>query len=192
MADILSKLFGSASRVKLLRLFLFNPQTTFAASEAAERSRVPIKEANAEITLLKNLGLIRRANRGKTARWGINPEFAYLLALQNLLLNAPARAGEIYERLRRAGALKLVVVAGVFVGEWEGSVDLLIVGDRVKDRVLQRSIRLLESEIGKDIRYTLLTTDEFFYRLNMNDHLVRDVLDYTHNIVFDRLDIGLE
>ncbi len=90
------------------------------------------------------------------------------------------------------GALKLVVVAGVFVGEWEGRVDLLVVGDRVDDLMLHRAIRLLESEVGKEIRYTLLTTQEFYYRFNMNDHLVRDVLDFTHRIVFDRLDIGLE
>ena len=192
MTDLLSKLFGSASRVKLLRLFLFNPQQSFTAAEAATRSRVTPKEVNAEIALFKKLDLVRRVGRGRILRWGLNHEFSYLLALQNLLLNAPARSGEIYERLRRAGALKLVVVAGVFVGEWDGAVDLLIVRDRIKDRVLQRSIRLLESEIGKDIRYTLLSSDEFFYRLNMNDHLVRDVLDYTHKIVFDKLDIGLE
>jgi hypothetical protein len=51
---------------------------------------------------------------------------------------------------------------------------------------------VLESEIGRELRYALLTTQEFFYRLNMNDHLLRDVLDYNHRIMFDRLDIGLK
>lgn len=192
MTDVLAKLFGSNARVKLLRLFLFNPDQTYSAAEAAARARVRVKDANREINMFRKLGLLARPARGAVPRYGIDRGFSHLLALQSLLLNAPARAHEIYERIRKAGVIKLVVVAGVFVGEWEGRVDLLVVGDRVDEPVLRRSIRLLESEIGKEIRYTLLSTQEFFYRLNMNDHLVRDVLDFRHTIVFDRLDIGLE
>lgn len=192
MTDTLSKLFGSAARVKLLRLFLFNPAQAFSAAEAAARARVNKKETAREVSLLRTVGAVARSGRANPPRFILKEDFSYLQALQSLLLNAPARAGEIYGRIRKAGTLKLVVVAGVFVGEWEGMVDLLVVGDKVDDAVLRRAIRLLESEVGKEIRYTLLTTQEFFYRLNMNDHLVRDVLDFTHKIVFDRLDIGLE
>ena len=191
MTDVLTKLFGSPARVKLLRLFLFNPLQSFTAADAAARCRISTREAQSELALFTNLNLVRRG-RGRSARYSLNDGFSYILALQNLLLNAPMRADEIYDRVRDTGILKLIVVGGVFMGEWESGVDLLIVGDRIKDEKLRRNIRLLESEIGKEIRYTLLSSVEFFYRLNMNDHLVRDVLDYPHRIVFDRLDIGLE
>ncbi|HVV15274.1 MAG TPA: hypothetical protein VHD55_02670 [Candidatus Paceibacterota bacterium] len=192
MTDTLSKLFGSAARVKLLRLFLFNNEQTFTVAEAAARIRVNTKETSREMLLLRKLGAIVRDGRGTVPRYRLNGDFSYLRALQALLLNAPERANDIYARIKKSGTLKLVVVAGVFVGDWEGRVDLLVVGDRVDEPTLRRAIRLLESEVGKEIRYTLLTTQEFYYRLNMNDHLVRDVLDFTHRIVFDRLDIGLE
>ncbi len=191
MADILTKLFGTQARVKLLRLFLFNPHQAFTAQEAAARARVPLHDAQAELTLFTKIDLVNRG-RGRLARYTLNDDFTYLLPLQNLLLNAPARTGELYERVRGTGILKLIVVGGVFVGEWDGGVDLLIVGDRIHDEKLRKNIRLLESEIGKEIRYTLLSSNEFFYRLNMSDHLVRDVLDYPHRIIFDKLDIGLE
>lgn len=192
MTDTLAKLFGSAARVKLLRLFLFNPSATYTAAEAAARARVPTPEARRELEGFKKIGLLTRAVRARTARFGLNPDFEYTEPLQNLLLNASAHAANMYKRIRHTGAIKLVVVAGVFVGEWEGKIDLFVVGDRIKDDKLRRAIRLLESEVGRDLRFALLTTQEFFYRLNMNDHLVRDVLDYPHRIVFDRLDIGLE
>ena len=53
-------------------------------------------------------------------------------------------------------------------------------------------MRKLESEIGRDLRYALLGSEDFAYRLNMNDKLVRDIMDYPHRIVFDRLNIGLK
>jgi hypothetical protein len=191
MADILSKLFGSNARVKLLRLFLFNPKEALSVSVAAQRARVTLSEAREELAMFVTIKLVQRG-RGQVARYSINPEFPHLGALQNLLLTASMRADDIYNRMRHVGNIKLIVVAGVFVGEWEGRIDLLIVADRVRDDKLQRVIKVLESEIGRDIRYALLSGQEFFYRLNMNDHLVRDVLDYPHRIVYDRLDIGLE
>jgi hypothetical protein len=57
---------------------------------------------------------------------------------------------------------------------------------------LRERIRSLEAEIGKEIRYALLSSENFYYRLNMNDKLVRDVIDYPHSIVLDRLNIGLK
>ncbi len=190
MTDNLQKLFGSNSRVKLLRLFLFNPRQSFTIADAAKRARVSDAEARHEITLFCRIGLTERPVRGKGLRYMLHGSFAYVAALQNLLLNAPTRGDDIVKRLRGTGTLKLVVLSGIFIGEWDGRLDLLIVGDRMKERILRERIRQLEAEIGKEIRYALLATDDLFYRLNMNDKLVRDVLDYTHKVVLDRVNIS--
>lgn len=192
MTDTLTKLFGSPARVKLLRLFLFNPRSSFTAPDAAARARVGPKETRSEISLMLRLGLVMRSLRGVHVRYGLNLDSPYTVALQNLLINTPARAGEMHSLLRRSGTIKLIVVAGIFVGEWDGSLDVLIVGDRIKERTLRERIKFLESEIGKEVRYAALTTEDFFYRLNVNDRLVRDIFDYPHKIVHDRLDIGLK
>ena len=192
MADTLSKLFGSTARVKLLRLFLFNPRESFSASQGASRARIEPVEAHRELKCFVDLKLVTKNSRGRVAHYTLNPEFTYLPALQNLLLNTYAQAGDIYERIKHVGIIKLVVVSGIFVGEWEGRIDLLIIADQVKEEKLERYVHVLESEIGREIKYAFFSTQEFFYRLNMNDHLVRDVLDYTHRIMFDRLDIGLK
>lgn len=191
MTDPLIKLFGSHSRLKLLRLFLFNPQEPFTAAEAAERSRISSASARREIAGLCQAGLLRRL-RGKAARYGLNEAFPYLRALKDLLLNTERRGESVPERLRAAGALKLVIVTGVFVGDVEGKLDLLVVGDRVREGVLRERVRMLEAELGRELRYALFSTPDFLYRLNMSDKLVRDVFDYAHRIVLDRLDIGLK
>lgn len=192
MTDILSKLFGSNARVKVLRLFLFNPRATFALAEAATRVQEKPAEVRRELASLEQIKLIKRGKRAGSVRFSLNGDFKYLEALQALLLNAPELGAELYERVRRMGAIKLVVVCGVFVGEWDTPLDVLIVGDRVAERSLREKIRKLEAEVGKEIRYTLLTSDNFLYRLNINDHLVKDVFDYTHRIVHDKLQIGLK
>jgi hypothetical protein len=194
MADPLQKLFGSDARVKLLRLFLFNPKQTYTVPDAAQRARVPERTARKELALFSSIGLIRRnpTRRGSGLRYSLSGDFGYLGVLQNLLLNAPEAAKDIFERVRGAGTIKLIIVAGIFMGDWEGRLDILIVGDRIKDKRLRSRMRKLESEIGRELRYGVLLSDDFLYRLNMNDKLVRDVLDYPHKIVLDRLNIGLK
>jgi hypothetical protein len=194
MTDPLEKLFGSAARIKLLRLFLFNPRGTFTVPDAAQRSRVPERTARKELKLFSTIKLIRRnpTRRGSGRRYILNPGFEYTEVLQGLLLNTPERAKDIFERVRPVGAIKLIIVAGVFVGDWDGRLDILIVGDRIKDKRLRARMRKLESEIGRELRYTMLPSDDFLYRLNMNDKLVRDVFDYPHQIMLDRFNIGLK
>src|SRR5258708_449583 len=99
MTDGLQKLFGSPARVKLLRLFLFNPRSSFTVHDAAKRARVPEDEAQREIAVFSRAGLIVRAPRGKGVRYALDAEFEYVAALQNLLLNAPARGKDVVEKI---------------------------------------------------------------------------------------------
>jgi len=192
MTDGLEKLFGTPARVKLLRLFLFNPKQSYTLKDIALRARVVDREARREVHLLHAAKMIDRSTRGKGVRYGLNQKFEYTAALQNLLLNAPKRADDIVKRVRGVGTIRMIILSGIFIGEWEDRLDILIVGDKVKERMLRDRMKGLEAEIGKEIRFSLLTTEDFYYRLNMNDKLVRDVLDYPHAVVLDRLNIGIK
>lgn len=192
MTDTLSKLFGSAARVKLLRIFLFNPKDAISTTDAAAHARIDASVARREIAGFNKIGLVKRAARTRRPRYILNPEFRYLTALQGLLLNSPARASDLESRLKSAGGLKLIIMAGIFVGDWDAKLDLLVVGDRMSDRVLRGRIRGLESELGKELRYASMSSQDFFYRLNMSDKMIRDVLDYPHAIAYDKLNIGLK
>ena len=192
MTDSLQKIFGSAARLKLLRLFLFNPQRSFTATEASVRTQVEAGEVRGELANLVSSGLIKKNSRGKENKYDVNAAFPYLLSLQNLLLNVTSRGEEVKRRLKGVGALKLIVVAGMFMGEWDAGIDLLVVGERLKERAFKTQVKKLEAEIGKEIRFSLLQSSDFLYRLNMNDRLLRDVFDFPHRIVLDKFDMGLK
>jgi hypothetical protein len=194
MTDVLQKLFGSLARVKLLRLFLFNPKQSFSLAEAIERSQIKGKEARRELELFSKIKLIKRARKAARLmpRYVLNDGFEYVQPLRELLLNAPAQGDTILKRMQGVGGLKLLILSGVFVGEWNGSLDLLVVGERISERKLRQRVRRLESDLGKELRYASLNTQDFQYRLNMNDHLLRDMLDYPHRIMLDKLNIGLK
>ena len=58
-SDILAKLFGSASRLKIIRLFLHNPEEVFEPKNIFSRVKVSRQTGRREISLLKSIGLIK-------------------------------------------------------------------------------------------------------------------------------------
>lgn len=207
MTDILEKMFGSAAKVKIMRLFLLNPEQTFDFREVTDRSKVTGSTSRRELGLLEKIGLIKKRSyfkdsvrgqgRGKkTIRrrvqgWALDDTFEFLIPLQGFLIDvSPLNPREILKKLSRIGRLKLVIVSGVFIQNWDSRVDLLVVGDNIKRGSLENTIKTLESEVGREIRFASFETSDFQYRFSMYDKLVRDILDFPHEKILDR--IGLE
>ena len=47
----------------------------------------------------------------------------------------------------------------------------------------------MEAEIGKELRYAVLNTKEFIYRLDMYDKFIRDILDYPHERLIEKIKV---
>jgi len=204
--DTLGKLFGSKDIVKMLRFFLLNPGAPFETATIQKRTRVSADVVRRELSMLLSVGFVKRrsfyksverkrgkktiSTRKRVPGYVLNDDFPYLSGLYELVAG-PHTIGTktILRRLRNAGRLKLLVLTGAFIQRFEGPLDLLIVGERFRTRALQSAIRDVESELGREIRYAVLSPHEFVYRLSMRDRLIRDTLDYAHETVLDRLGV---
>lgn len=204
---ILTELFGSKNRVKVLKFFLFNTEEPYAKDDVAKLAKIPTRDITRELNMLLKIGLIHKKSffqdvedkrngkikKKRTPGFITNPTFEYMRPLQQLLIKSvPIDERRIKQQLQKAGKINLIIVGGVFLQEDDGPVDLMIVGDRLKDGVLKQSITLIESELGSQLRYAVFTTADFKYRLSMYDRLIRDTLDYPHQKVLDRIGIDNE
>ena len=88
--------------------------------------------------------------------------------------------------------MKLVVTSGIFIKNHDSRVDLLIVGDKMKRGKIEEGIKRIEAEIGMELVYAVFETKEFLYRLNMYDKLVRDILDYPHEVVLPAKELSTQ
>ena len=202
--DILGKLFGSESKVRIMRLFLFNPETPYTNEDVAARAKSSLASTRHELSVLRKIRLIKskgfmkrilRKNgknhsftRKRVWGWSLNQSFPYLPELQRLLIDSSlVKEDELLRRLNPAGRLKLVLSAGIFIQDPDSRVDLLVVGDHLRRGTLERAIKAIEADMGTELRYAAFETGEFNYRLGMYDKLIRDILDYPHAVVLDRL-----
>lgn len=189
--DSLAKLFGSAARVKLLRLFLFNDDLTFLATDAAFRARLTKDVARKELTALTNAGILKKKSGKSPVGYSADKRFAHYDALKVFLrTTTDVSDTAIISSLKKAGTIKLVVLSGLFTGALESKVDVLIVGDRLEERPLATAIHALEAELGREIRYGCFSSEQFKYRLGVYDRLLRDVFDYPNRVIIDRIGLA--
>lgn len=193
--EVLSKLFGSRVRVKVMRMFLLNPEKIYEPKDIVAASRAKERDVGKETAALAKAGMIHTKSfykeigkgRIRSVGWALDPSFIYLMQLRSLLADGLLlKSPDLVKRLQRGGSLKLIVLSGIFLGRWESRVDLLVVGDKLKRGLLERILRSIESEIGKELRYSILDNADFEYRLSIRDRLVRDIFDYPYQIILDK------
>lgn len=193
--DILGKLLGGVGRVKIMRLFLLNPEQGFETSDVADRSRLSMSVTRRTMTGLVGMGFVKKKSFIKEVTDGrsgkikkkrvqglfLNTEFPYITELKGLLIEGDfIKQDDIVKRFRPAGKVQLLVVSGIFTKNSGSRLDLLIVGDNIRKSYIQKTIAVLESELGKELSYALFDTNDFKYRVSMYDKLLRDLFDYPH------------
>jgi seryl-tRNA synthetase len=205
--EILAKLFGGETRVKLLRLFLFNPDNNYSLQETLDKTKSNKKEVSKEIINLLKTGIIKKKSITREVQlkkkkkiiikkvsetgYSLDHKFPYLPALKNLLIMVSLHADDtLVKRFSSVGRIKLFIASGVFIQEWETRVDLLIVGDGLNISKLDAVMKTIESEVGREIIYSAFETEDFEYRYGMHDRLIRDIMDLPHATLVDKIGIG--
>jgi len=179
-------IFGGEAKVKIMRLFIFNPSLTFTQADVAQRAKERPNVARRELNNLVKAGLIRK--RGKV--YLLNPSYVYRPAIENFLVDAtPFTDKEIIKKLSKAGNMKLILISGVFLHDRDARVDILVVGDHIKQGMIETAMSYIESQLGKEIRYAVFDTPDFQYRIGIYDKLIRDILDYPNKKILNKLGI---
>lgn len=127
-------------------------------------------------------------NNTKEIVYFLDPKFPYNAILTDLFAAVSLKADDrLAAKIIPAGKIKLVIASGVFVRQNDARLDLLIVGDDVDESKLASIIKSIETDIGRDLSYSSLTTADFHYRLDLQDRLIRDVVDFSYIVLIDKI-----
>lgn len=205
--ELLGKIFNNANRVKIMRLFLFSDGAPLTIDLVSDRSQVRKDSTRKELNSLTKIGLLLKKEftekvatkptkkqpeggfkKVKQKGWMLNPKFILIEPLKSLLIDTELiNSKEIVRRIRKAGNISMLVLSGLFVRDEGRKIDMLVVGDKVDEKILSRQISVIESEIGKELSYAFFSTEEFQYRMGMYDKLLRDVLENTHTTLVNKI-----
>lgn len=213
MDTILQNLFESMAKIRLLRLFLQNPESNFTCQDIERLIQIKrvsfsrdlhklikaefikekaglVHEEKKEHVLTQKKHTTRHTRLKKIISYSVNPEFPVFSELYDLIIKpSTASRKKLFEYIKRLGKVRLAILSGIFLNDDTSRLDLMIVGDNIKKRSLEKFLVMTESELGKALRYAVMDTDEFRYRMNMYDRFLRDLLEHNHEKLINKLNI---
>jgi predicted transcriptional regulator len=212
---MLSKLFGSNTRHKILKLFLLNPNEKFYVRELTRALDLQLNSVHRELANLEDIGLLitseeqcaiddaqrgdsvsddevdkksvkKKINKQEKKYYQINKDFVFYDEIKSLIVKSQVLYEKGFtEKLRKLGDIKILILSGLFVGEIDSNVDMLIVGRFSAPRV-EKIVKELEQELLREVNYSVMTEDEFRYRREIADVFVYNILDGENIIVVDK------
>lgn len=197
--EILGKIFGGLNKVKVLRFFLLNPELSADLSEISSVVKISSSALRKELNLLESIKFLsqkmatRVNSRGGKRRvkvWQLDAAFPFVADLRRILnYEIVEDRTDVAKKFRGCGRLKLVILSGMFMNDAGGRVDLTIVGDDLNRRAIERVIHKMEADFGKELKYAILETEDFNFRMFSGDKFIRDIFDYPFEYSLNKLGI---
>lgn len=189
---MIDALFGSKTRVKLLHLFLNNPGKAFYVREITRLIDEQINSVRRELSNMLTVGIITSDSSDNKLYYEINQRYEYYVPFRAIFADehveatgSEVKAGTAWHDLiKELPGVRICVLAGVLVKGSASSIDLLVVGD-VPSVKLKNVVKQIEKSEGRDLNYSVLSYDEFYYRLSVRDKFITEILHGKHSILLD-------
>lgn len=204
---MIEQLFGSKTRVKLLQLFMSNPNRSFYVREITRKIDEQINSVRRELANLLSIGIISSDNTNNRLYYEVDQKFEFYNPLAIMFggkasksteepkkattgvkkeakVEQPVASNPIAEEFKLAGHLKALILTGQFTRADLAGVDLVIIGDMNSSKV-ENAVTALEASEGKQIRYAVFTVDEYKYRKQINDRFISNVLLAKKQVLYD-------
>lgn len=194
---MIDALFGSKTRVKLLHLFLNNPGQSFYVREITRKIDEQINSVRRELSNMLDVGVITSDSADNKLYYQVNQRYEYYVPLRAIFGDAPSGTNavplvstdssidEYRSEILTINGLRLALFAGVLVPGSISSVDLLLVGN-VPAAKVKAAVKIIEKSEGREINYSVLSYDEFYYRLSIRDRFITEILNGKHSVVTDK------
>lgn len=193
---MLEHIFGSKTRLKILRVFFQGKQKNFYLRELSRMIGSQINAVRREIANLLAASIIVEvagepsANQGqgrlKRKYFRLNEAGILNPDLESLLIKARFFSEQkLIEQITKLGKIDYLLLSGCFL-DAETPTDLLVVGD-IPRKDLQELVQIFEKELGQEVRYTAMKSKEFLYRRDVADRFLSDLFSQKHVAAIDRL-----
>lgn len=189
---MIDALFGSKTRVKLLHLFLNNPNRAFYVREITRKIDEQINSVRRELANMLNVGIIKSDSSDNKLYYEVNQQYVHYLPLRAIFaderLDSPAAAAvesnDWQRRLKALGDVRVAILSGKLVRGSSSKVDALLVGSLNKTQV-RKFVKEIEQDEGVSLSYAVMEYEDFYYRLSIKDKFVTEITADKCTILID-------
>lgn len=183
---MLEPILASQSQSAILAFLCAGPERSFSATELQGRLRLSPLAASRALAALGRLNLVTTFRKGGHKYYLINSKHPRLPEIRKALPLRGEYRDELFVAIRKLGEIRAAFLSGIFTGQPQLPVDLLLVG-KVNKKRLEQFLAACYKLFGQDINYTVMSDEEFQVRRDTFDRFIKDIFDYPNVVVVDTL-----
>ncbi|MDP4008246.1 MAG: winged helix-turn-helix domain-containing protein [Candidatus Peregrinibacteria bacterium] len=178
--EILKALFTSRTRVKLLTIFMQNPDGEFFIRELTRILDEQINSVRRELDSLRKTGLLRSRTKNRKKFYTVNKNFILFNELHSMIMKSLSSKEGLVKKIGKLGDIEFLLLSGAFLGR-NSNCDLLLVG-KVNKSELEKLLDE-EGDTKEPIKFSIMSKEDFLYRIKCNDKFIKDLVQDSTNIV---------
>ncbi|UOG67056.1 hypothetical protein LRM49_03245 [Candidatus Nanosynbacter sp. HMT-352] len=189
---MIDSLFGSKTRVKLLHLFLNNPEKSFYVREITRMIDEQINSVRRELANMVSVGIVQQDAIDNKLYYSVNEDYPYIKPLAAIFSDkntegsmSAASSVSWKDSLGRMRGLRLAIISGKLVVGSSSAVDLLLVGDDMSVVTIKNLVKKIEKDRKIEINYAVISYDDFYYRMSVKDRFIMDIVRNKHSVLVD-------
>jgi hypothetical protein len=157
---------------------MLNDEHDFSVADIVKKNKLTFQQVSKEISRMERMKMVVSKTKKGKRYLRTNVDFIFYPELKSLVIKSNTLPEcHTLGRIKNLGKIKLALISGVFLNHAKSQSDLLIVGDELSRAKLNHFLENLEAEVGKEINYSVMSSEEFKYRTDMLDKFVMDFLE---------------
>lgn len=184
--NIFEDILDSNQKTALLAFILLSPERGYSLKELAKRLSLSEKAVSAIMSEFEKYSLVVTYARDRHMFYIVNQKHKLLPEIkQSLVKNHKTLEDELSIAIKKLGEIQGAFLSGVFTGQPQLPVDLLLVG-KINLTKLDTFLQNCKKLMGVELNYSIMTRDEFLMRRDTFDRFLKDIFDYRHLVVVDK------
>ncbi len=181
----LSDILESKQKSSTLAYLLLSADRGFSVKELAKRLHFSERVMQSVLREFEKISLVTAFSRDRHLFYIVNHKHKIIPEIkQSLLKNQRSFEDELFTSIKKLGEIKGAFLSGVFTGQPQLPVDLLLIG-KISLGKLEKFLQNCKKIMGVEINYSIMTVDEFLMRRDTFDRFLKDIFDYRHVVVHD-------
>src|SRR5581483_4013515 len=175
---MLQDLFSSRVRVRLLQVFLLNPDMPFHARQLARQIPAQYNAVWKELNHLERAGILSSESRANIKEYRLNPSYPLIPELRSMVLKTVAFGDTVRQALAGLPKVQAAFIYGSAANgdfNYDSDVDLMVIGEVDLLKFAPR-IANLEKDLGREINYIIYTPREWRAKQARRDPFIMNVL----------------
>ena len=189
---MLSRLFTSNTRSKIITIFMLNPDDAMYVREITKKIKENINSVRRELSNLEDIGLLESNKVGNHKYFRVNKDFYLYNELYSMVLKTEGVARLLKENMGKWGYINIAFIYGSFASKKAGphsDVDVLMVGKNINEEVIITEINHLERTLSREINYIILSEAEYQEKIDKNDPFIMEILHEPKIMIIGELDV---